>query len=439
MINQSTELYLQNLPKGGRMEQKPLKIALLSVHSSPLGKLGTKDTGGMSIYIRELAGELGKQGHIVDIYTRQQHQGGEQIIRLAENVRLIHLSAGPIGYLPKVNLYPFLPEFFRMIEKCRRHEKTRYDIVQSNYWLSGRVGVWAQIYWHIPHFVLFHTLAAVKNMFSVGIPEPALRFKVEKLVCKNSTRIVAETEREHKQLVTLYEVSPRKISIIPSGVNSDIFRPLDKQQCRLQLGLHDNQWTLLYVGRLDPLKGLENLIRALPLVTQQPVRLLIVGGEHRDKEYIQRLQTIAAHAGVLTQVSFMGRAEHEKLPLYYNAADALVLSSYTESFGLVALEALACGTPVVSTRVGAMDKIINCGINGFLVDRVDSHLLAREIEHLIKTLQAGNLSPQVIRTSVLHYCWPRVAAMIVNEYQSAIKRAQCKFHGDRGAYAALSA
>jgi len=422
------------------MEHKPLKIALLSVHSSPLGKLGTKDTGGMSIYIREIAGELGKQGHVVDIYTRQQHQGDAQIMRLAENVRLIHLKAGPIDYLPKLDLYPHLHEFFLMMEKFRVYENKRYDIVQSNYWLSGRVGIWAQIYWRIPHFVLFHTLAAVKNMFPVGYLEPALRLNVERLVSKTSTRILAETEREREQLVTLYDVSARKISVIPCGVNGDIFHPLDKQRCRTQLGLDNNQIILLYVGRLDPLKGLENLICALPHVQQHNrLRLLIVGGEIRDYAYIKSLRELAANLEVHKMVTFMGRADHERLPLYYSAADALVLPSYTESFGLVGLESLACGTPVVATRVGALDKIIHCGTNGFLADRPDPYLLAQQIDRLITALRAGQFFRAAIRRTVMNYCWPQVAAMMVNEYQAAMTHAQFEFCRERKAPVALSA
>lgn len=422
------------------MEQQPLKIALLSVHSSPLGKLGTRDTGGMSIYIRELASELGRQGHVVDIYTRQEHAGGEQIIPLSNNVSLIHIKAGPTGYLSKLRLYPFLSEFFHTMEKFRVCQRKHYDIVHSNYWLSGKVGVWAQRYWQVPHVVLFHTLAAVKNMFSVGVPEPALRFSIEKLVSKCCTRIVAETEQEREHLVTFYDVPFRKISIIPCGVNADIFHPLDKHRCRTQLGLDNNQIILLYVGRLDPLKGLENLICALSHV-QQPnrLRLLLVGGEHSDKIYIQHLRELAANAGVFKMVSFMGRAEHAMLPSYYNAADALVLPSYTESFGLVGLEALACGTPVVATRVGALDKIIHCGTNGFLADRSDPYLLAQQINRLITALRAGQFSRVAIRSTVINYCWSQVGTLMINEYRSAIKNAHFQFHHDGKSCAALSA
>ncbi len=416
------------------MESKPLKIAMLSVHSSPMGELGTKDTGGMSIYIRELASELGKMGHLVDIYTREHHHAGRQIIPLSENVSLIHIKAGSSGYIQKLDLFPFLPDFFQKMEEFRARDGRRYDIVHSNYWLSGRVGTWAQVYWHVPHFVLFHTLGAVKNMFSIGIPEPELRIAVEKQVTKTCTRILAETEREQKQLIQLYEASPDKIAVIPCGVNVDLFRPLLKEHSREQLGIDKNELVLLYVGRIDPLKGIDRLITAFSyLQHHQHLRLLIVGGEGRETADYRNLQELAFNSGVHRKVTFLGRADHENLPRYYSAADALVLPSHTESFGLVALEALACGTPVVSTRVGAMDNIITRGRNGYLAESPDPHLLSQEIERLIAALRAGKLSRTAIRRSALNYCWSQVATVMVNEYTNAIRRAHFRFLPERRA------
>lgn len=420
------------------MESKHLKIAMLSVHSSPMGELGTKDTGGMSIYIRELAYELGKQGHLVDIYTRQQHHSGTQIQHLSENVSLIHIKAGLSGYIQKLDLYPFLPEFFQNMEEFRIREGRRYDIVHSNYWLSGRVGTWAQVYWHVPHFVLFHTLGAVKNMFSIGVPEPELRIAIEKQVSKTCTRILAETKREQKQLIQLYEAAPDKISVVPCGVNVDLFRPLLKEHSREQLGIDKNELVLLYVGRIDPLKGIDRLITAFSyLQHHQRLRLLIVGGESRETADFKSLQELALNLGVHRTVTFMGRTEHANLPLYYSAADALVLPSHTESFGLVALESLACGTPVVATRVGAMDQIITSGRNGYLADSADPHLLTQEIERLIAALRAGKLSRTAIRQSVQNYRWSQVAQMMVNEYTKSIRHAHFRFLPESRAQAPL--
>jgi len=421
------------------MESKPLRVAMLSVHSSPLGELGTKDTGGMSIYVRELASELGKMGHVVDIYTRQQHRSCKQIEHLSENVSLIHIPAGNNSCIEKLDLYPFLPEFFQKMEEFRIHEDRQYDIVHSNYWLSGRVGSWAQVCWHIPHFALFHTLGAVKNMFQIGDPEPELRIAVETLIAKTCTRIIAETERERTQLIELYNADADKIAVVPCGVNDRLFRPRNKEQCRAQLGVLDNnELLLLCVGRIDPLKGIDRLITALSyLQNYQHLRLLIVGGESSETAYFRSLQNLSANLNLHNRVTFIGRTDHQDLPLYYSAADGLVLPSHTESFGLVGLEALACGTPVVATRVGAMDQIITSGINGYLADSAEPHLLAQEIERLIAALDAGKISRTAIRRSVQNYRWSQVAQVMVNEYTTAIRRAHFRFMPEPGAHSAL--
>ena len=401
---------------------------MLSVHSSPLGELGTKDTGGMSIYIREMASELGRMGHLVDIYTRGQQRSSKRIEYISHNVSLIHIPAGGSSYLEKLDLYPFLPEFFQNMEEFRIHEDRQYDIVHSNYWLSGRVGSWAQVCWHVPHFALFHTLGSVKNLTSVGDPEPELRIAVETLIAKTCTRIIAETERERTQLIELYNADADKIAVVPCGVNNGLFHPLDKKQCRDQLGLDNNELLLLCVGRINPLKGIDRLITAFSYLQNYPrLRLLIVGGEHSESAYFRSLRRLSESFGLTGRITFAGRSEYQNLPLYYSAADGLVLPSHTESFGLVGLEALACGTPVVATRVGAMEQIISSSNNGYLVDIAEPHLLAQGIERLICALDAGQFSRTIIRKSVQSYRWSRVAQVMANAYAAAIQNANFRF------------
>jgi D-inositol-3-phosphate glycosyltransferase len=275
-------------------------------------------------------------------------------------------------------------------------------------------------------------------MFSIGVPEPELRIAIEKQVSKTCTRILAETEREQKQLIQLYEAAPDKISVVPCGVNVELFRPLPKEHSREQLGIDKNELVLLYVGRIDPLKGIDRLITAFSyLQHHQRLRLLIVGGESRATADLKSLQELALNSGVHRTITFMGRTEHANLPLYYSAADALVLPSHTESFGLVALESLACGTPVVATRVGAMDQIINSDRNGYLADSADPHLLTQEIERLIAALRAGKLSRTAIRQSVQNYRWSQVAQMMVHEYTKSIRHAHFRFLPESRAQAPL--
>lgn len=404
------------------MKARKLRIAMLSVHSSPLGELGTKDTGGMSVYIRELAMALGKQGHQVDIYTRQNHAAGSQCAAITENVSLIYIRVGGSGHIDKLALYPHLAEFFLQMERFRRLENRHYDVIHSNYWLSGKVGAWAQMHWHVPHFVLFHTLGAVKNMFPVGSPEPELRIATEKLVAKTCNFILAETERERMQLMQFYDAPPDKISVIPCGTDFDRFRPQDTAAARKKLGIANRELILLYVGRLDPLKGIDRLISALSqLKHREHLRLLVVGGDGREAAEFLRLKELSQRLGLENAVTFMGRVDHNLLPDYYSAADLMVLPSHTESFGLVGLEALACGTPVVSTRVGAMDQIVRNGETGFLVNSATARSLAEGIELFIPRIRAGFLSRAAIRASVLHFNWETVAAAMAEEYSSAIR------------------
>ena len=339
---------------------------------------------------------------------------------ISGNVSLIHIAAGNSGYIDKLALYPHLAEFFLQLERFRRRENRHYDIVHSNYWLSGKVGVWAQMHWHVPHFALFHTLGAVKNMFPVGSPEPELRIATEKLVAKTCSFILAETERERAQLIELYDAPPDKITVIPCGVDFARFRPLDKQTAREQLGICSHEVILLYVGRLDPLKGVDRLITALKeLQHNQPLRLLIAGGDGNEAAEFRSLQQLTRDLGLENSVTFLGRIDHHDLPRYYSAADIFVLPSHTESFGLVGLEALACGTPVVSTRVGAMDRIVRSGETGYLVNSADPRSLAEGIELLMAQIRVGLISRPAIRNSVIQFSWEKVAAVMAEQYEQA--------------------
>jgi D-inositol-3-phosphate glycosyltransferase len=280
------------------------------------------------------------------------------------------------------------------------------------------------MHWHVPHFVLFHTLGAVKNMFPIGSPEPALRIATEKTVTKTCSVILAETERERRQLTELYDADLDKIKVIPCGVNFDRFRPFDQYQSRGRLGIPANERILLYVGRLDPLKGVDRLITALSFLDhRQNLRLLIVGGDGSETAEFRSLQELTQNLGLENSVTFTGRVDHNDLPHYYSAADMLVLPSHTESFGLVGLEALACGTPVISTRVGAMDQIIRSNENGFLVNSADPRSLAEGIELFMPQVRDEFLSRAAIRNSVIEYSWGKVAAAMADAYLGAIQRA----------------
>ena len=402
------------------MENKKLRIAMLSIHSNPIGELGTNDTGGMSVYIRELARELGRRGHWIDIFTRLHNGGHQPVMDLFENVRLVHLGIPNNGNLSRLALYPYLPDFFKSMEDFRFHEGIEYDLIHSHYWLSGRLGSWVQELWNIPHLVMLHTLGEVKNRTGVGRPEPEIRVAAEKELVETCHRIIAPTDREKNSLVRYYSVSEQKIGVVPCGVNLDLFRPQPKQAARKQLGFARDDIILLNVGRFEPLKGIDRLLEAMIHVRDhRRLRLIIVGGDGNQAPESQFLRQKAANLGIEDEVIFAGRIEQKYLPLYYSSADVLVMASHYESFGLVGLEALACGRPVVSTPVGAMETLIRQSQAGQVVSDTLPRSLAKGIQSIIR----NSALPQAdeIRKAVLAYSWSNVAAAILKEYETAIR------------------
>ncbi len=402
------------------MDKKQLRIAMLSIHSNPIGELGTNDTGGMSVYIRELARELGRRGHLIDIYTRLRNGRHQPVIDLFENVRLVHIGIPNNGNLSRLALYPYLSDFFKSMEDFRFHEGIEYDLIHSHYWLSGRLGSWAQEHWDRPHLVMFHTLGEVKNRTAVGRPEPELRIAAEKELVKTCHRILAPTEQEKDSLVRYYGVCEEKIGVVPCGVNLDLFQPQEKQVTRRQLGFDQDDIILLYVGRFEPLKGIDRLLEAIPhLNNHQRIRLVLVGGDGDEAPESQFLQQKVIDLGIEDKVLFAGRIEQKYLPPYYSSADVLVISSHYESFGLVGLEALACGRPVVSTPVGAMKHLIQQSQAGHVVSDTLPRSLAKGIQSIITN--SAQQQADEIRESVLAYSWSNVAAAMLREYETTIR------------------
>lgn len=397
---------------------------MLSIHSSPLGELGTGDTGGMSVYIRETSRELGRAGHHVDIYTcaGSGRFDGEEF--LSENVRLIHLPIGNDGLVGKSALFEYLPEVFLSIEAYMTGNSICYDLIHSHYWLSGSVGRLAQDRWYVPHVMMFHTTGIAKRMACGQEREPLFRLITEKRLARASDRLLAATENEKKLLMKYYKVSGENIGVVPCGVNLQRFQPVARELARKELGLHDSQFIALYVGRFAPVKGLERLLGAAVYFRyNRKVRFIIVGGDDQQTSVSTELRRFAKRAALEGIVQFEGRIEHDLLPIYYSAADVLVVPSYYESFGLVALESLACGTPVIATRVGAMDTLIRDGRTGFLVDSPGPFSLASAIENMMVAHSKRGISPDQVRASVLSYGWPDVASAIAREYTAVFQPA----------------
>ncbi|TET41248.1 MAG: glycosyltransferase family 1 protein [Dehalococcoidia bacterium] len=405
------------------MPVSQLRIAMLSAHSCPVGKLGTKDTGGMSVYIREIAYELGKQGHLVDIYTRVHDPEDRQIYELNQNARLIHLKAGEDEEIHKLAVYSHLPDFVGNLENFRRQNDLQYDLIFSHYWLSALAGTYLQQRWHVPHIAMFHTLGAVKNAFREGDylaldeDEPRLRIETERDLLQKCHHIISPTEREKEELIRHYGASSEKISVVPCGVNLKQFKALDKAQARQYLGL-GNDKIILFVGRIDPLKGIDKLIKALPYLRNiQGLRLLVIGGGEHSQHEIEQLRKLACNLKIENSVTFLDLVKHEQLPYFYSAADVCVVPSYYESFGLVALESLACGTPVVATDVGDFKSIIREGETGYVVRDNIPHRLADKIALLLSRPSTDKKSAQLIRATVSKFSWSNIAEAVIRDCQ----------------------
>ena len=395
------------------------RIAMLSVHSCPTGNLGAKDTGGMSVYVREMAQELGKQGVLVDIYTRIHDTRDEQILELGQNTRLIHLRAGEDEDIHKLAVYCYLPNFACNVENFRKQDDLQYDLVFSHYWLSGWVGEFLQRWWNIPHVTIFHTLGAVKNAIGIGEDEPELRIETERHLARNCHRVIATTEKEKEELILHYDATPDRISVIPCGVNLELFKPVDKKLAKQQLGFNDK--IILFVGRIEPLKGIDQLLRAMTyLPNSQGLKLVIIGGDENSQYEMERLKKLSRTLRIEDSVTFLGTINQQELYYFYSAADVCVLPSYYESFGLVALEALACGTPVVATNVGDLNKIIQPVDTGYVVTNNTPQHLAEKIALLLSKPDSSITSALSIRESVTQFSWPNVARQTIQQLHEVL-------------------
>ncbi|MGW8324789.1 MAG: glycosyltransferase [Desulfobacterales bacterium] len=405
-----------------KYRSEALKIAVLSIHSSPIGALGTQDTGGMSVFVRETARELGRKGHHIDIFTQHNVGKHDPVIHLYDNVRLVHLSGGDRGNIAKSSLYDILPQLFNELESFRIKENITYDIVHSHYWLSGVLGLKLQSSWNARHLITYHTIGAMKNLTCSTENSSELRLASEKKLAKFCNRIIVPTQKDQDYLIQCYDAHYDNIQIVPCGVNLDHFKPQDKISARRRLTLPVDDPIILYVGRFSPIKGLDRLFKSVSFITRLSHTLLVmVGGDGERSPMSQHLKKKAKTFHIQDRVIFAGRVDQKNLPLYYSAADVLVVPSYYESFGLVALEALACGTPVVTTSVGAMEKIVKDGMTGYVATHSDTRHFSGLIEAILLKQKRNGLSPSTIRDSVSEFTWDRSASLLLEAYLSTLK------------------
>ncbi len=393
------------------------RLAFISFHGCPVARLGERDSGGMNVYVLQAARELARQGHLVDVYTRYHDPSDPQVVDLGYGARVIHLKAGPY-HGTKATLYQYIPEFVGNLQRFTRTEDISYNLIHSHYWLSGRVGMALRSQWEVPHVTTFHTLAKAKLNARAGESESDLRVRVEETIMKEADAVVVSTEQEMRDLARLYGSPVHNVSVVPAGVDTEAFRPTDQYEARRDLGLTERN-IVLYVGRIEPLKGLDILIGALAYIEDIPdIRLVVVGGSPGTDDEMGRLKALSRELGVADHVTFTGAVNHAQLPQYYNAADVFVLPSYHESFGLVALEAMACGTPVVASRVGGLTSFVSDGVTGYLIPWHCPEPFARRIEMLLSNPTLRSIMGQAARSRALDMTWARAVDRTMNVYES---------------------
>ncbi|MEA2583744.1 MAG: D-inositol-3-phosphate glycosyltransferase [Thermomicrobiales bacterium] len=400
------------------------RVASISVHTSPLATLGGKDAGGMNVYVRELSCHTARLGLPVDVFTRRTDPNAPDTISICPGVNLVNITAGPAAPVDKNQLFEYLPEFAEEMVLYSLRNGVRYDVVHAHYWLSGWVAHLLKRYWDTPFVQMFHTTAHMKNAVSpIGQHETALRARIESQLVGLADSLIAANPDERADLIWRQRTRAEKICTIPPGVDVDLFTARDRGICRAALEIPANERVVLFVGRVDPIKGIDTLLCTAAALDRAGTEatILFVGGDlDADGEPTGPLREVVAEASKLNVVSrfrFVGSQPQERLPLFYGAADAVVVPSRYESFGLVAVEAMACGRPVVASRAGGLTFTVEDGTTGYLAPVGDFGLFA---EHLARILEDSDLRDRLganAHESAQRFAWGSVAESVQHVYE----------------------
>lgn len=408
------------------------RIAMLSVHTCPMAALGGKETGGMNVYVRELSRELGAQNLSVDIYTRSQDPARQRVRELWPNVRVIHLPAGPERPYSKNLVFEHLPQFVSELRRSAAAERIPYDLVHSHYWLSGWVARELAREESLPTVHMFHTLGRMKDSVarSAAEKETSTRIQIEHELVRDMDRLVAATPPDKAQMIELYGADPAKIEVIPLGVDLAMFRPIPRDEAMSAIGLDlpGQRRLILFVGRMDPLKGLDDLLHAICKLTDlapeltKDLCLAVIGGDVDENgagqnAELECLDKLKREAGADDLVAYVGSRAQDTLPYYYSAAEVCVMPSHYESFGLVALEAMACGTPVIASRVGGLQTTVEDGVTGLLVPAGDVDALADRLRLILLDRDLRERLGVNARQKAQSYTWRSVADRVLRVYE----------------------
>jgi len=409
------------------------RIAVISMHTSPTASLGKNANGGLNVYVREVCSAFSDRGIATDIFTRLQSSEDPVFEALAPLSRVIYLPAG--NGLDKYSLINEVPSFASQVAAFAASAGIQYDLLFSHYWLSGEVACLLRPQLAARWVHIAHTLGLVKNrsLASGARPEPALRIRIEAEIAQQADLLVASTSDEVDELVTSYGANPDRVFVVPPGVDLTSFRPLDRAEARRKIGYSGGP-LLLFVGRLERLKGVEIAIRALALLSDRAhpdLRLMVLGEDSRDADESEkdRLKAIASVLGVRDRVDFLGSVAHHELPYFYSAADACVMPSYSESFGLVGLEAQACGCPVVSSDVPGLRSVVRDEVSGYLIHGNDPAAYAERIGRLLADPQMAQQMGRhgsLLAQRFSRFSWNRTADRLETLFDRVIEDGQAR-------------
>lgn len=403
------------------------RIAFISEHASPMAQLGGADSGGQNVYVAELAGQLVKKGYEIDVFTRWENSGLPQSINYHPGLRVIHIEAGPVDQIPKEELLPYMDEFTAGMLDFIQVERVTYDLIHANFFMSGLVAMNLNEKLNIPFVITFHALGRVRKMHQKEADRfPEERIMIEEQLVRKASLIIAECPQDKEDLINLYLADPDRICMVPCGFNPQEFFPMDKKLSRTALELDENDKIILQLGRMVPRKGVDNVIRSIPLLDDslKQVKLLIVGGDTEVPDFnankeLKRLKDLATELNVAGQVIFIGSREREQLKVYYDAADVFVTTPWYEPFGITPLEAMACATPVIGSEVGGIKYSVVDGKTGFLVPPNAPKVLADRISLLLNNKDLlSNMGEWALKHVCANFTWEMVADQISEQYEN---------------------
>ena len=419
----------------------PRRIALISDHASPLAAPGSIDCGGQNVYVAQLARELARAGHRVDVFTRRDAIGQRQVVQWHDGVRVINVPAGPAHHVPKEQMLPYIEDFARFVtrfvKRDARHQPAPYDIVHANFFMSGMVARHLKQTLGIPFVITFHALGQVRRLAQGAADAfPPARVRIEHALMQEADRIIAECSQDRQDMERLYGADPGRIAVVPCGFDPDELWPMERTAARSLLGLERAPFTVLQLGRIVPRKGVDTVIEAVALLHAHhgiDARLLVVGGDAggtagtglrgsgRDAPELARLQALARRLGIGPEVRFAGQQPRDTLRHYYGAADVFVTTPWYEPFGITPVEAMACARPVIGAEVGGIKSTVVDGSTGYLVPSRDPQAVAARLATLQRNPGLARAMGEAgLRRAGQHYTWRIVARQAAAVYAAVL-------------------